>query len=560
MTERSEILIVLDKILKHSSFASSQQLSSFLTYIVNQKLDGNEAALKAYTIAIDALDRPENFDPQIDPIVRVLAGRLRHGLELYYEEDGAHDVVKISVPKGSYRPEFLEEQQTQIDVAGAFFKRNDTRNLWLYSSIVILALMSVAVFLRVQDVKQIAKEVARAPLIAVAEFEGTSNDPDMEKFIYGLRFDLISELSRFSWLSTFAHKADVDGGPKMQGGKKRRTADYILYGSVNAIDDRFHMSFRLESADTGIVRWAQVFDRKFTARNIFEIQKEAVTAIAVKVGSPTGVVRKIEQGRYQLRSGGLSAYACTLRTYHYWNTFIPKDHLESRNCLEQAVTTDPLYADAHAALAFMYLDEYLYNFNVRTGYDPVKRALKTAQHAVKLDKFSILSKRALFSSTLFDGDVEGFLLIGKEAIMLSPNNPGLLADFGMKLSTTAGLWEEGILYSQKAMLLNSEPPSWYFINFVLGAINDGDYQKALDWNDQMNAPDWVIYNLIRVLVLAKLKDLQLTQDALKVVKNLGVSNVEIAAKRIKGFHFHPKFESLMIYHLRSAYDFAKGTS
>ncbi|MBL4890505.1 MAG: hypothetical protein JKX91_01495 [Rhizobiaceae bacterium] len=560
MTERSAILDSLDKILKHSAFASSQQLSSFLRYVVNQKLDGNEDRLKAYTIAVDALDRPENFNPQIDPIVRVLAGRLRHGLELYYEGEGARDAVKISIPKGSYRPHFLEEPQVQGGVVGAFLKKNGARHLWLYSSIAMLAFVAIAVFFRVQNVNKIAEEVSRAPLLAIAEFDGNFDDADMEKFVYGLRFDLISELSRFSWLSTFAHKSDADGGPKPLWGKGHRAADYILYGSVNTINDRFHMSFRLESADTGIVRWAQVFEREFTAKNIYEIQKEAVTAIAVKIGSPDGVVRRIEQGRYQHRIGGLSAYACTLRSYHYWNTFNPKDHLESRDCLEQAVKTDPLYADAHAALAYMYLDEYLYNFNVREGYDSVKRALKSAQHAVKLDKFSTLSKQALFAATLYDGNVEGFIRIGMEAIKFSPNNPGLLADFGMKMSLNAGLWEEGAQYSKKALQLNSEPSRWYFLSSVLGAINEERFQKALNWDEKMNAPDWIISHLIKVVALAGLNDLPLTQDAMKLLKSRGVSDAKSAAKHIKGFHFHPEFEAFMIYHLRSAFEFAKGTS
>ncbi|MFK5978830.1 MAG: hypothetical protein QM488_08095 [Rhizobiaceae bacterium] len=560
MTERSEILISLNKVLKHSSFASSKQLSAFLSYVVNQKLDGNEDKLKAYTIAVDALNRPEDFDPQTDPIIRVLAGRLRHGLERYYEGDGAQDFVKISIPKGSYRPNFMEEPRAKVNAAATLSKAKSNRNFWLYSSFAIYVLMAIAVFFRLQNVNEIVVEVSQAPLVAVAEFEGNSNDADMDKFIYGLRFDLISELSRFSWLSTFALKSGSDDGPKQNIGKKRRTADYVIYGSVNAVGDRFHMSFRLESADTGIVRWAQVFDREFTAKNIFEIQKEAVTAIAVKIGSPNGVVRRIEQGRYQLRSSGLSAYACTLRTYHYWNTVNSEDHLESRDCLEQAVVSDPLYADAHAALAYMYLDEYLYNFNVRKGYDPVKRALKTAQHAVKLDKFSTLSKQALFSATLYDGDVEGFIQIGKEAVLFSPNNPDLLADFGMKLSLNAGLWEEGAQYSKKALQLNSEPSSWYFLSSALGAINNEDFQKALDWNDQMNSPDWNISNLIKVVAFAGLKDLQMTQGALKVVKSMGINDAKQAAKWIKGFHFYPEFEAFMIYQLRSAFIFAKGTS
>ena len=62
--------------------------------------------LKGYTIATEALGRDDNFDPQIDPIVRVEAGRLRYALEHYYSNGGAGDPVVIELPRGSYVPTF----------------------------------------------------------------------------------------------------------------------------------------------------------------------------------------------------------------------------------------------------------------------------------------------------------------------------------------------------------------------------------------------------------------------------------------------------------------------
>ena len=103
---RDEIMDSLDRVLASEGFASSPNLKKFLSYIIEQKLDGNEAGLKAYSIAIDAFGRSEDFDSQIDPIVRVQAGRLRKELDTYYQGAGANDPIRIDVPRGSYRPEF----------------------------------------------------------------------------------------------------------------------------------------------------------------------------------------------------------------------------------------------------------------------------------------------------------------------------------------------------------------------------------------------------------------------------------------------------------------------
>src|SRR6202011_835820 len=46
------------------------------------------------------------FNPQIDPIVRVEATRLRRTLERYYAGAGANDPIVIELPRGTYVPTF----------------------------------------------------------------------------------------------------------------------------------------------------------------------------------------------------------------------------------------------------------------------------------------------------------------------------------------------------------------------------------------------------------------------------------------------------------------------
>ena len=57
----------LKKLLSHPDFVASPQLSSFLTYVVECKLEGAEERIKAYSIATEALGRPASFDPQGRP-------------------------------------------------------------------------------------------------------------------------------------------------------------------------------------------------------------------------------------------------------------------------------------------------------------------------------------------------------------------------------------------------------------------------------------------------------------------------------------------------------------
>ena len=60
--------------------------------------------LKGYNVALAVFDRAETFDPNIDPIVRFEAARLRDRLREYYEGDGRGDPIRIDLPKGTYTP------------------------------------------------------------------------------------------------------------------------------------------------------------------------------------------------------------------------------------------------------------------------------------------------------------------------------------------------------------------------------------------------------------------------------------------------------------------------
>lgn len=102
------ILAQTEAILADRLFAKSPQLRRFLRFAVERTLAGDGMRLKEYTIAVEALGRPESFDARLDSIVRVEARRLREKLEVYYKTKGVEDQVVIRLEPGKYVPLFLD--------------------------------------------------------------------------------------------------------------------------------------------------------------------------------------------------------------------------------------------------------------------------------------------------------------------------------------------------------------------------------------------------------------------------------------------------------------------
>ncbi|MEE4010958.1 hypothetical protein V1T76_02785 [Roseibium sp. FZY0029] len=122
-----QIQIALINTLNSPEFQSAPQLRAFLGFVVNATLNRQQEKIKGYTIAVEALGRPEDFNPVTDPIVRVEAARLRRRLEKYYAGSGAEDPVRISIPKGSYAPEFLPSHPGALpDCSAALATKDET--------------------------------------------------------------------------------------------------------------------------------------------------------------------------------------------------------------------------------------------------------------------------------------------------------------------------------------------------------------------------------------------------------------------------------------------------
>lgn len=101
-----EVRTQLERLLASETLGGSARLRRFLSFIVERALAGEGKQLKEYTVGIEVFDRGHDYDPRIDSIVRVEAGRLRSRLDEYYRGVGAGDAVIVRIPRGGYTPVF----------------------------------------------------------------------------------------------------------------------------------------------------------------------------------------------------------------------------------------------------------------------------------------------------------------------------------------------------------------------------------------------------------------------------------------------------------------------
>jgi Tol biopolymer transport system component len=101
-----QIRSCLERIVRDGRFVHSRGLCRFLRFTVEETLGGRGETIKESVLGPEVFDRRGDFDPRLDPIVRIQAGKVRNRLEQYYQTEGSADEVIIEYPKGSYVPVF----------------------------------------------------------------------------------------------------------------------------------------------------------------------------------------------------------------------------------------------------------------------------------------------------------------------------------------------------------------------------------------------------------------------------------------------------------------------
>ncbi|PYS92348.1 MAG: hypothetical protein DMF64_09450 [Acidobacteria bacterium] len=125
--DKEQKLEQLERLLQSRTLQHSESLKAFLRFVVERTVAEQEIQLKEYIIATEVFGRNSDYDPRIDSVVRVQAGRLRTKLQEYYATEGKSDQIVIDLPKGHYHPVFTyacPEAQPELAVSHAVAAHN----------------------------------------------------------------------------------------------------------------------------------------------------------------------------------------------------------------------------------------------------------------------------------------------------------------------------------------------------------------------------------------------------------------------------------------------------
>jgi adenylate cyclase len=519
-----EVRQELSTLLNRAEFHASERNRRFLTYIVEETLQGRADRIKAYSIAIATFDRSDDFDPLTDPIVRIEASRLRRSLEHYYLTAGKSDRIRIDMPKGSYVATFRFADQVAeeeihspalpVEQAPAAPARaperpssppapvaKRARNPWIWAAVaalVAVVAIQVATYAWKQHEAGSAAATTRGPSLVVLPFENVGAEGSLDFVARGLTFEVINSLTRFSELFVFGPETSFEiGEPDLRATSLRALRpDYILYGSVYSTDDTLRVSAILADARTSRSVWSTNLDRNLSTASILSIQSDIAEQVASAIGQPYGAVFNLTaEGVATKPLAGLRSYECVVRFRQRWREYDQRDYDDMRACLEQTIAADPYYARAYASLALLDLDTIRFGFGKdRIKVDPLQEATNLALQAIELDPSEPDGYLALSMAYWYLQDHEASIATAKRGLAVDPHNTDLMAELGLRYSYMEK-WSLSRPLIAEAFARNPATPSGYRIATFQYHYMRGDYQAALQEALQIKAR-YVLYGYL----------------------------------------------------------------
>lgn len=103
---RSDLLEQLERLVTSKHFRNSKRYPALLRFVVEQTLAGHAESLKERTLGVHVFGKTNDYDTNVDPVVRVTAGEIRKRIAQYYQEPEHGHELRIDLPLGSYVPHF----------------------------------------------------------------------------------------------------------------------------------------------------------------------------------------------------------------------------------------------------------------------------------------------------------------------------------------------------------------------------------------------------------------------------------------------------------------------
>lgn len=477
---KKEILDELNNVLSSDLFSRSSVLSSFLKFIVEETMESRTDDLKEYTIAVSALGKPNNFNPQLDAIVRIHAGRLRRLLKEYYSGSGKSDPIQIEVIKGTYVPVFRAIISNELN--GAAVKRN----------------------------KPIHYSRSKLTL-AVLPFRNLCPNGEYQFFADGFGEELTRIFSNFQDIAVIAHHstrkyASIPDDIRTIGADLG--VHYIINGSVMRTSEEIRVNVGLVETMNGNQIWSQTYNHALNIDNLTHIQDQIIEKLCSILGGYYGFIIHEDYKTHQNTFINLDSFDTALWIYYLHMNYSQEIYNQTLNALEESLRQNPNYAFGLAMLSELYLDAYSLGYPT-TIEDPVKEAYELAKRAIKIDPQCQHAYQQFGWANVYLKKKDEAIKAMEHCLLLNSSSVSTIGAIGFGMACV-GEYKRAHILLTKSLDLNPHCPWWFHLGFFLIHFNANQYNKALEHANKIDASDVFLAPLTKAVSKA---ELGLTKDA-----------------------------------------------
>ena len=474
----------LVRILNSGPFHQAQRRQRFLEYIVNESLAGRGERLKGYNIAQAVFDRAETFDSNVDPIVRLEAGRLRDRLREYYDGDGQSDPIRIELPKGTYTPHIEFGQAPTLNP-----RPDRAAPIKQLGMLVAAVLLIIAAGLWGLQHRTSGPSLPDKPSVAVLPFDNIGTDPKWDRLADGITEDIITDLSHSKDLVVIARNSTelYKGKPiDIRQIGRDLNVKYVVEGSIQSMGDQIRVTAQLIEAASGSHIWSERYDRPVD--DLFVVQNDVTQRIAATLtGYAGGVVAQAERRLLKRKPpASLSAFDTYLLGIEAENKVTKESLIEAEGLLRKALQRDPQLARAYVGLADVqsYLIDYGFAPSVE---EALSKMMEAGEKAVQLDPDDGSTHYALGLAYTYHEKWGQALAEFDRAEALAPSDADLLLSIAWPISYFVEP-ERAVSLAERSLALNPHYPDWYNQGLTTVYFFAEQYERSIKYGLLVKEP------------------------------------------------------------------------
>ena len=310
--------------------------------------------------------------------------------------------------------------------------------------------------------------------IAVIPFANLNKDHDGAFLVDGIVEDLITEFSMISEIEIVSRQTCFnlrDENLSHQEYRENYELDYIVSGSIRAVDDRLRISVELSETPEGNVIWSNKYDR--VKEDIFDIQDEIVRKITIALIG--GIEISSLKRAHRKPTENMTSYEFLLKGKDNHHKFTKEANDAAISDLDRAIQMDVNNAQAYAWKACV-IGQALGRGYCEMTDDKVGELLGLLDKALEVDPNDFECHRMQAEVYLSMHDFEKSKISGQKATSMNPNDPRVISVYGEALLRVNEL-DKGIEYLEKAYELDPIPQGQTTSDRRLAALFLGYFLK-----------------------------------------------------------------------------------